>query len=107
MRIRNYEHYVDGNSRKIDEALGNTEWRERWKATGIRRSDFKQSWRASLQKHGILDYLKRPLDRMKQVRSAEKNLPLYYLALFSRSETAFKFWDDVLRYSTDQKNLWD
>lgn len=44
---------------------------------------------------------------MKQVRSAEKNLPLYYLALFSRSETAFKFWDDVLTYGADQKNLWD
>lgn len=105
---RNYEHYVDGNSRKIDEALGNTEWRERWKATGIRRSDFRQFLaREFCKSMESLDYLKRPLDRMKQVRSAEKNLPLYYLALFSRSETAFKFWDDVLRYSTDQKNLWD
>jgi hypothetical protein len=54
-----------------------------------------------------LGYLKKPLHRMKLVRSVEKNLPLYYLALFSRSETAFKFWDDVLKYSTDQKNLWD
>ena len=38
---RNYDHYVDGNSTKIDEALGNTEWRERWKNTGTRRSDFR------------------------------------------------------------------
>lgn len=38
---RNYEHYVDGNSPKIDEALGNTEWRKRWKAVGIRRRDFR------------------------------------------------------------------
>jgi three-Cys-motif partner protein len=29
---RNYDHYVDGNSPKIDEALGSTEWRERWKS---------------------------------------------------------------------------
>ncbi len=28
-----------------------------------------------------LGYLKKPLDRMKLVRSAEKNLPLYYLTL--------------------------
>ena len=54
-----------------------------------------------------LGYLKKPLDRMKLVRSVEKNLSLYYLALFSRSETAYKFWDDVLRYSTDQTNFWD
>ena len=105
---RNYEHYVEGNSTKIDDALGNTEWRERWKAIGIRRSDFRpflaDEFCRSME---LLGYLKKPLDRMKQVRSVEKNLPLYYLALFSRSETAFKFWDDVLKYSTDQKTLWD
>ena len=54
-----------------------------------------------------LGYLRKPLDRMKLVRSVERNLPLYYLALFSRHETAFKFWDDVLKYSTDQTNTWD
>ncbi len=105
---RNYEHYVDGNSKKIDQTLGNTEWRERWKAVGIRRSDFRpflaEEFCRSMQSLG---YLKKPLDRMRQVRSTEKNLPLYYLALFSRSEMAFKFWDDVLKYSTDQRNLWD
>jgi hypothetical protein len=39
---------------------------------------------------------------MKLVRSHEKNLPFYYLALFSRNETAYKFWNEVLKYSTDQ-----
>lgn len=105
---RNYEHYVEGDSTKIDEALGNTEWRGRWKAVGIRRRDFRpflaDEFCRSMESLG---YLKKPLDRMKLVRSTEKNLPLYHLALFSRSETAFKFWGDVLRYSTDQKNLWD
>lgn len=38
---RNYDHYVEGNSPKIDEALGNTEWRERWKQVGVRREDFR------------------------------------------------------------------
>lgn len=89
---RNYEHYVEGNSTKIDEALGNTEWRERWKAVGIRRSEFRpflaEEFCRSME---TLGYLKKPLDRMKLVRSVEKNLPLYYLALFSRSETAFTF----------------
>jgi len=105
---RNYEHYVEGASTKIDEALGNMEWRERWKAVGVRRSDFRSflagEFCTSMESLG---YLKKPLDRMKLVRSVEKNLPLYYLALFSRSERAFDFWDDVLKYSTDQKDLWD
>ncbi|MDR3754089.1 MAG: three-Cys-motif partner protein TcmP [Terracidiphilus sp.] len=28
---RNYDHYVDGDHPKIDQALGNKDWRERWK----------------------------------------------------------------------------
>lgn len=105
---RNYEHYVDGNSTKIDEALGNSQWRDRWKAIGVKRSDFRlflaEEFCCSMESLG---YKKTPLDRMKLVRSVEKNLPLYYIALFSRHDTAFKFWDDVLKYSTDQKSLWD
>ena len=54
-----------------------------------------------------LDYLEQLLDRMKLVKSTEKNLSLYYIALFSRHKTAYKFWDDVLKYGTDQTSLWD
>ena len=103
---RNYDHYVDGNSPKIDEALGNTEWRERWKAVGVRRRDFRPFLAAEFaMSMKSLDYLETPIDRMKLVRSDEKNLQLYYLALFSRHNTAFKFWDDVLKYSDDQMGL--
>lgn len=103
---RNYEHYVDGDSTKIDEALGNTEWRKRWKAVGRRRSDFRPFLAGEFAKSmESLGYLKTPLNRMKQVRSLDKNLPLYYLALFSRKEIAFKFWDDVLKYSNDQTSF--
>lgn len=52
-----------------------------------------------------LDYLPTPYDRMKWIRSNEKNLPLYCLALFSRHKTAHEFWDEVLKYSTDQSTL--
>jgi three-Cys-motif partner protein len=100
---RNYDHYVDGNSTKVDEALGNREWRERWKAVGTKKGDFRPFLAAEFSRSmESLNYLKQPLDRMKQVRSDEKNLHLYYLALFSRHQTAYKFWDDVLKYSTDQ-----
>ena len=52
-----------------------------------------------------LGYLEQPLDRMKLVRSDDKNLPLYYVALFSRSATAHKFWDEVLKYGDDQQTF--
>jgi len=103
---RNYEHYVEGNSTKIDEALGNSEWRERWKSGGARRKDFRQFLPIEFSRSmESLNYIGQPPDRMKQVRSVEKNLPLYYLALFSRHPTAYKFWDDVLKYSTDQTSF--
>ena len=100
---RNYDHYVEGASTKIDDALGNTAWRDRWRTGGTRRSDFRrflaQEFSMSMQSLG---YLEQPLDRMKLVRSDDKNLPLYNLALFSRSKTAHKFWDEVLKYGDDQ-----
>ena len=53
-----------------------------------------------------LNYIPPQYYQMKEVRSDEKNLPLYHLALFSRDELAYKFWDDVLKYSTDQTSFW-
>ena len=45
---------------------------------------------------------------MKLVRSDEKNLPLYYLAPFSRNQLAYKFWESALKYGTDQTKFnWD
>jgi len=49
-----------------------------------------------------LGYIPPPFYTMKEVRSHDKNLSLYRLALFSRNERAYKFWDEVLKYSTDQ-----
>ena len=103
---RNYDHYVEGNSPKIDEALGNTKWRERWKLAGSRRSNFRQFLAVEFSKSmESLVYLPTPLERMKLVRSNEKNLPLYYLALFSRHDTGHKFWEQVLKYGTDQNSF--
>jgi hypothetical protein len=103
---RNYDHYVEGQSTKIDEALGNTQWRERWKAVGVRKGDLRQflavEFSMSMESVG---YIKQPLHRLKLVRSDDKNLPLYYLALFSRHQTAYNYWDDVLKYSPDQTSF--
>jgi three-Cys-motif partner protein len=103
---RNYDHYVEGNSTKVDEALGNTEWRERWRELGARRKEFRPFLASEFARSiESLGYLPQPLHQMKQVRSDDRNLPLYHLALFSRNEMAYKFWQDVLRYGTDQPSL--
>jgi three-Cys-motif partner protein len=102
---RAYDHYVDGTNPKLDEALGNTKWRERWKAHPRVRDEFlsflAEEFALSMTSLG---YLKIGPSEMKPIRS-DNNVPLYYLALFSKHDRAYKFWDDVLKYSTDQIGL--
>ena len=104
---RNYSHYVEGNHPKLDEAFGNKAWRERWANEPHPRNFMRFLAREFASSMQSLEYLEQPLDQMNMVKSDEKNLPLYYLALFSRHATAYKFWGDVLKYGTDQTSFWD
>jgi len=106
---RAYKRYVMEDAVKVDQFLGSETWRERWKIAQNTGSQFPkflaEEFAASME---TLGYLPTPIHRMKRVRSDERNLPLYYIALFSRHELAHKFWDDVLKYSTDQTGFdWD
>jgi len=102
---RNYRHYVEGDSTKVDEVLGNKDWRQRWKDCGAKREQFGRFLASEFSlSMEALKYLKQPLDRMRLIRNDNK-VPLYFLALFSRHPTAYKFWDDVLKYSTDQQSF--
>ncbi len=105
---RNYELYVREDADKVDRFLGSDSWRARWataqwdavKFTRFLADEFTKSM-------ATLDYIPPPFYTMKEVRSHEKNLPLYRIALFSRNERAYKLWDQVLKYSTDQKSFWE
>jgi three-Cys-motif partner protein len=103
---RNVEHYFNSQNSKVDEFLDSPDWRERWKIAKSRRGRFPrflaEEYSGQMQK---LEYLPQSWDRMKQVRSGEKNLPLYHLALFSRHPLAYKYWDEVLKYSSDQQDF--
>jgi len=88
---------------KVDEFLGSETWRDRWKIAernGVLFPKFlAEEFAASME---TLDYLPTPIHKMKRIRSDEKNLPLYYIALFSRHKLAHDFWDGALKYGTDQ-----
>jgi three-Cys-motif partner protein len=103
---RAYERYIMEDAPKVDEFLGSKTWRERWRIAeknGVPFPKFlAEQFAASMEGIG---YLPTPIHKMKRVRSDEKNLPLYYIALFSRHELAHRFWDDVLKYGTDQRSF--
>ena len=103
---RNASHYASGDNRKVDEFLGISNWRNMWHAAEAEGTKFPR-FLADLfsQQMQSIGYLPVPFHNMKQIRSDIKNLPLYHLALFSRHKLAFDFWDEVLKYSTDQTSF--
>lgn len=103
---RNYDQYLKAENPTVDRFLGSSTWRKRWGSAQMNGIHFPQflatEFAASMESLG---YLPTPIHKMKKVRSDDKNLPLYYLALFSKHETAYKFWAEVLKYGTDQRTL--
>ena len=100
---RAYKRYVMEDALKVDEFLGSRTWRERWRiaeGNGVLFPKFLAEEFASSME--TLNYLPTPIYQMKRVRSDDKNLPLYYIALFSRNRLAHDFWGDALKYGTDQ-----
>lgn len=99
---RNYENYLRPDNHKMDNFLGLADWRDRWSAEKYKPTKFPEFLAREYAKQMMsLGYLDQPLYNMKTVRSGEKNLPLYLLALFSRNQKAYDFWGEVLKYSTE------
>ncbi len=98
--------YVKETSPVIDEFLGDRSWRPRWAAPQLKRIDFRVFLAQEFALRMVrLGYLRAGLERMKEIRSNEKNLPLYHLAFFSKHPRGYQFWDQVLKYGTDQLSL--
>jgi len=100
---RAYQHYVKPGSTKVAELLDCSTWRTQWAKNQSDGVPFPKFLAESFsERMESLGYIRQPMHKMKEVIFPDKNWPLYRLALFSRSPLAYKFWDDVLKYSTDQ-----
>mgnify|MGYP001561638157 CR=1 FL=1 len=103
---RNLAHYINPSNSKVEEFLGLPGWRSLWETEERQGKKFPRFLAEQYSRQmETLEYLHMPWERMKQVRSTEKNLPLYSLALFSRHPLAHQLWDQGLRYSSDQMKL--
>ncbi len=103
---RNWATYLKPGDKKVERFLGAPDWRERWRTTereGIGETRFLATEYARAMES--LGYRTTSTEQMIPVRSTDKNLPLYYLAFFSRNEQGYKFWHEVQKYSEDQLNL--
>lgn len=102
-RGRNMEAYCQPGNKTLDQFLGGTGWREEW-------DDAKRRGRSVDvfvpdcfgRKMQTLGFIYEGVQFTKQVRTDDKNVPLYRLAFFSKSKLGWKFWLQALKYSDDQ-----
>ena len=105
---RNNQNYVNPRSTKVADFLDLAGWRTDWataEAGGVLFPRFLAE--AFSRRMESLGCIFQPIYKMKEIMFPDKNWPLYCLALFSRHERAYEFWDEVLKYSTDQTSFWD
>ena len=105
---RNYDHYVDGHSTKIDEALGNTHGASDGRRLALKGRRLPAvSGAGVLHEHGVARvHLTTAGPHETGQIDREKLASLLSCAILT-APNAYKFWDDVLKYSTDQTSLWD
>ena len=93
---RNIKYYLKDNNYRIDEFLGSNEWRKRWsnaEKNGVNLVKFLAD--EFTNKMVSLNYKQDAINNFISIRSEEKNLPLYYLAFYSRNSRGYDFWKKV------------
>ncbi len=103
---RNVSQYERPQSTVVECFLSAPDWREDWAKAKAKREGFNSYLmnRFSRQMEAR-KYLRVDVQETKLVRSTEKNLPLYRLALFTRHPVAKRLWEQTLIYGDSQRNL--
>lgn len=102
---RNFDIYLNEESTKIADYLGVPNWRELFEKNGVNyRKDFVRFLSDQYQQKMVaLGYQKERLTH--QIRSNDKNLPLYYLAFYSKNPRGVDFFKKVQQRVTPQLGL--
>ena len=92
---RNFDTYLQEENTIIADYLGVKEWRTLFEKDGkIYRKDFVK-FLADQYQHQMSKLGYQKVKLMHQIRSNEKNLPLYYLAFYSKNERGVDFFKKV------------
>jgi three-Cys-motif partner protein len=104
----NLPTYLESEHSRIEEFVDNSNWRAEWRVAEERGERFipflARQYSRAMQ---ALKYLPATLEQMYPVRSDQRNLPLYYLAFFSRNRRGYDYWREVLKYADPQMHLLD
>jgi len=100
---RNVKHYIKETNIKVDRFLGLNDWRKRWCEFSQVDNNFQRFLADEFEKQMIsLGYHKHKKANTRHITTSDKNLPLYHLAFFSRNSLGYSYWDECLKYSSNQ-----
>jgi three-Cys-motif partner protein len=101
---RNFENYMSENSSKIEHYLNDPDWRKKFDENDLNKKDFVHF--LFNQYHAKMLVMKyKPEKQAHQIKSNVKNLPLYYLAFYSKHERGNDFFDKARQYVSPQLGL--
>jgi three-Cys-motif partner protein len=104
--LRNEDRYTEKNSDRIELFLGFRDWREKWNIAKARGTGIRKFLATEFARQMItVGYKEESLSSMVEVRSDDKNLPLYHLAFFSKHPLGYKFWSQVRKYASEQTSF--
>jgi three-Cys-motif partner protein len=93
---RNIKSYISENNTRISKFLGEENWRVKWEKEQKEGKNFVRFLADEFTQQMIrLGYRREAINNFIHIRSNTKNLPLYYLAFYSKHPTAYKFWKTV------------
>lgn len=102
---RNLAKYLKDENDKIALYLGNENWRNEFHASCRDNSTNFVKFLADQYVNKMKDLKYLPEKNMHQIRSNEKNLPLYYLAFFSKHPRGIDFYKRVEKYCSPQLKI--
>jgi len=102
---RNLVKYLKEENDKISNYLGNENWRVEFNSNCKDNNANFVKFLADqyLNKMNSMNYIQEA--NMHQIRSNEKNLPLYYLSFYSKHSTGIDFYKQVEKYTKQQYKL--
>src|SRR5215207_3044911 len=103
---RNVAAYTRPGNKTVARFLGMENWRDEWDRAKARGESFERFVRDQFGRQmSKLGFKFSGVEEMKPVRLPEKNVLLYRLAVFSKSDLGSKFCEQASRYSDDQRKF--
>lgn len=103
---RNQRYYLDEKNVKLDKFIGSSGWREKWNERKNKMKPFEEFIVEEFNTSMIMLGYKDPgIENCIPIRSDQKKLLLYRLALYSRHSLGQKFWKIAKQYSDRQMEL--